>query len=326
MRFMIKKTKPAAYTFDPERDGVSQSILHSWLSCREKARMGTLLGMQSPGAAWPLVYGTVMHGVLEQYYGGLTLAKKLAPFSQMANEALFQFCKSDEGKDSLERQDMAREASCLATVIMPHYHQKWKHHDERVRWTAVEKKFERPVPAARCVAVGKIDGGFQDDKKAHWLFETKNKSSFNASYDKWLGIDLQLGYYLLGYSHITQCTPVGAVYNLIRRPDRLKSKSTSFNDYLARTDEDIKKRPDHYFTRYRVKFTKEEILRHERSIEGKLIEFRRWYDSVKKDQMDPMYNPGACEQFGSTCYLIDSCAHGDRSNLVQRKAVHPELI
>lgn len=324
MKLVMKKRVNTGYKFDPFKDGITQSILSAWLICREKSRMNTLLGLTSGGASWPLTYGSIAHGALEPYYADLSLGKLGTSFAHYARTALKVYM-AGEGKDSLERQSMAEEAAAIVTVILPHYHQKWSSHDTKVRWTAIEKQFKREACGGRCTATGKIDGGFET-KKEHWLFETKNKSSFNASYESWLGIDLQLGYYLLGYRSLVGCIPVGALYNILRRPDRLKAKSVSFKDYLEKIDEDVTKRPEHYFMRYRLKFTAKEIQQHELSIEDKLREFMNWHDTTDHKERDLMYNPNACEQFGSTCPYMASCAHGDKSGLTQRTVVHPELV
>ena len=316
---------PGAYSFDPMEDGVTQSVLSQWLSCREKARISIILGLSSPGASWPLIYGSVAHLALKLYYGDLVL--KISPRHQWyAYTAATAFAKSIECHNNLERQDMCNEAGLILGAMLPAYHKKWGATDGKVRWTVVESKFRREVPPARCVATGQIDGGFEVNGK-HWLFETKNKSSFNQSYERWLGIDLQLGYYLLGYRALMKTTPVGAVYNILRRPDRLKAKSIDMADYVTKITNDVAKRPEHYFMRYRQPFSAQEVETHECHITTKLMEFRDWYDEAKNStNRDPLYNPGACEQFGSTCPYLDSCANDDRSGLVRRAVPHPELV
>lgn len=319
------KAKPG-YSFDPKRDGVSQSMLHTWLACREDARMSIVLGYTMQQASWPLVYGSISHDCLDFGYkaGGDFADSDLRDHLGKSIQAYLK----KEG-NSIEQQDMAEQAGLLLKQIIPAYFERWwKKQDSKQKWTVIESQFRKEITPT-LDAVGKMDGGFIDHQDGeHYLLETKNKSRFDKDFENWLGIDLQLAYYLMGYPCVVPRARVrGAIYNLMRRPDRPKGKK-DMTEVLSSLSDDLRKRPDHWFLRYKVKFTEQEIVDQLDSIHAKLGAFYDWWLKAKDDlhgHIDPLFNPGACERFGKKCKYLQHCAFKDLSGLTLKPQPHMEL-
>lgn len=317
MRLTLRRP---SYSFDPKRDGVSQSVLNAFLDCRELCRMSTVLGYAEPGASWPLVFGSISHTVLELYYARLCHGQ--APdMPADVDAAVARYRASDENA-TRQHDEMAEEAQAILHVMMPEYQRRWRERDVRVTWVASEPEFR--VPFDDYDMVGKMDGLFQENEE-HWILETKNKSRFNQTYDLWLAIDLQLQYYLEAVRYVYRIVPAGAVYNLIRRPERPTKKSESAAEFFAKLREDVRKRSDHYFVRFKARFSKAELDANHRSVHAKIKTFVEWFRSQDHSGRDPNYNPGACNRFTKDCFCLESCANDDRSTLPRKKRPHPEL-
>ena len=56
-----------AYDYNLEEDGVTQSLLSSWKNCRQSAHY-YLLGWDSPGTAFNVTFGNLIHNCLERIY------------------------------------------------------------------------------------------------------------------------------------------------------------------------------------------------------------------------------------------------------------------
>lgn len=329
MKLVMKKSNRVqfkkGYSYNPKRDGVSQSILHEFLACKESARMSVIHGRYVDVAKWPLVYGSIAHDLLEYGYlqcGDFSRGEIMAAASKAVVTHL-----DKEGRSS-DRSEMAEIAAMIAVeIITAYFKYYWKKTDSKVKWTLIESQFRYSF-GMDADAVGKVDGGFIDKNGEHVLFETKNKSRFDKDFENWLGIDMQLGYYLFGYeSLIPGAKPKRALYNLLRRPNKPKFDK-NFRTCMIDLENDLIKRPEFYFQRYSVKFTDQEITRHKRSIEFKIALFVNWFNKAQYtplEQIDLEYNPGACERFGSKCAFLSHCSLGDISGLDTKPQPHMEL-
>jgi hypothetical protein len=324
------------YSYDPRKDGVTQSILATWLECREKARLSTIEGLSSRGSSKPLVHGDVMHRILKRYYLYLLHGR---PESQMRPSAWVDEVHAEWTKENADAptdsKDLATEAAIMGRIIMPRYVARWHTHDSKVKWTMAESTFRVHIPVMmergrieQVLFTGQIDGGFESGGK-EVLFETKNKGQFSDKLMSALSIDHQLGAYLTALGRMRKHQPKKVLYNLIRRPQERKKKDESLSEFASRVAANIDKEPEHYFERYKVDLSKEEVDKLVFSTEFKIAEFYRWWeghrDANTLKTLDPMWNGHACIQGYMTCHFIPICANGDRSNHCVRKLVHPEL-
>jgi hypothetical protein len=333
---LILKKPIVPYAYDPRKEGVTQSVLQNWLLCHELGRLGIVEGLSPKGSSKPLVHGDIMHKVLKKYYTHLMQRKSesLIKPSQWVDESYAEWTSQNKTATT-EKKDLALESSILARVIIPRYIQRWHKTDGRVKWTMAETLFRVNVPVTmdkgrveQVVFTGQMDGGFEDKDGEH-LFETKNKGDFNDKMMSALTLDLQLGAYLTALGKMRNSQPSHVLYNLIRRPQERKKVNESVQEFADRIADNMDKDPAHYFERYRVDLTKDEIEKQVFSTEFKIAAFYRWWESHSwngtLNHLDPMWNGSACVRGYITCHFIPVCANGDRSGHEVRRHAHPEL-
>ena len=334
MKLIIKK-KPvkSTYSYDPCRDGVSQSMLGAWLECREKSRINLLLGWSSGGVSKPFTFGTLSHGVLDHYYNGIRLGKikKLDdalhafPAWMKLSEAAW---RKENPRANTAAKDLLEECISIAQEVLPRYMQQWHVEDTSVRWTHVETEFKVPLTMKDGKVVhmrGKVDGAFVNKRNHLLLFETKNKSQWSERIGEYLPLDLQLGYYLTGLAATTGDDPWGVRYNLIRRPGERRGKTENLKAFCQRIGENIGKKPDHYYQRLEVQLTTQEKDEQKFRAQKLVEEFYAWFKTTDKTKRDLMWNSGACENKYGTCGNLSICANQDFSNHRIRDVVSPEL-
>src|SRR3990167_8571688 len=80
--------------YDVRKDGVTQSILGSWLSCSEKAKLGVLEGWTSIKSRPTFMFGELAHATLETVYTEIQNEhKSKAPSDKKVLEHLYRHVK-----------------------------------------------------------------------------------------------------------------------------------------------------------------------------------------------------------------------------------------
>lgn len=335
MKLILKKSV-AGYSYDPRRDGVTQSQLAVWLECREKARQRFILGWQESRISFPLCFGSITHNVIQSYR--LTVGLHKDPASEMTQRSWIDRSATrwlrEEGNGSSENEETAELSAALLYRLFPQYVAKWGADDSKLRWPLVEEKFRYELDGL--VMVGKIDALAEDKREKTILYETKNKSWIRDKLFDWLPLDLQLGYYLSGFEIAQEAIatsggdyvpayPDTVVYDVLKRPGERRKKDESLNDFADRCGENASK-DEEAFQRFRMDLTDAERRRQKRSSWGKLLAFTEWCDKTRSEtDIDPLYNPGACEGKYGTCPFLGTCAHGSREGQVRMRSPHPEL-
>jgi hypothetical protein len=176
-------------------------------------------------------------------------------------------------------------------------------------WIESEKTFATKF---RGVLIrGKRDGVFK--RNGIYLRETKTTSKIS---DETLLASLALDFQLLTYiiaAEIDLGVEIdGCDYNIIRRPD---FKITE--NFTAK----IKKEPEHFFHRYEVTFTRDDIELFKDELECILTEFRNW----AHDGMYTYRGFGACTGRKWNCDYLPLCGAGRRDLYEVREQLFPEL-
>ncbi len=334
MRIKMAKTKPT-YDYDPTVDGVSQSMIGTWLSCREKARLNIILGLSSiQNNSKPLIFGSISHGVLERGYRLMRASKVpslggiVAYMDNWVNEALDDW-KEENPKRNTDAEDSAEECAAIIQELLPRYFEHWFAEDSKVKWMHVEDQFKVPLqmPDGKYVnMVGQFDGSYFDQKKRLCLFETKNKSQFPERLAELLPLDLQLGYYLTALAATTKKTAHLVRYNLIRRPGERRGQQESLPNFCRRIGENVAKKPDHYFVRLDIRLEEQERQTHMFRAQKLVEEFYHWWKTTDPKEKDLMWNSGSCENRYGVCGNLLICANNDKSGHYVRDAVSPELV
>jgi len=313
--------------YDYKRDGVTQSLLITWMTCRMRAKW-FLEGWSSGKVRVALTFGTIVHGVLEHVYN-LVRKKKITRIpnakliSKIVKRVERQWLKENPGVDSRALEDL--DMCCLiAEATLPEYFRFWwKKDSKEITWQRLEQKFSIPFvdkKGRKTLIRGKKDGVFGDDVLR--LFETKTKSKINLSdLMDTLFFEFQVCLYLWAVKRTYKKTPKGVYYNIIRRSSLRKKKGESKLQFKNRIAEDVKKRPRFYFVRLKVAVTKKDMAVFESEFENIITEYIDWCEG----KLGTYKNTSACSNKYGKCSSLGLCSKQDFSSYKKRKVVFREL-
>lgn len=324
--------KPAFY--DIERDGITQGLLNCWRSCREMAWL-FLQGYSLKRNSMGLVFGTIIHAVLEDIYGMMQQKKILGiPTAKNVKWACLRVEKiweKENPKASAEGIQLKELSLLLAEAILPLYFEYWHKDKTNLPWVGLEQEFKIPYKLAdgrKTFLRGKMDGIYK--KNGIWLFETKGKSQINeVNLVDTLGLDFQNNFYLSNVRRLLNIQPSGVKYNVIRRTQMQQSKKENLKQFANRIIEDIEKRPEYYFLRFELSITKQELDKFDEELGIHIKEFYDWWDTkrgLRPNRAIGHYkNPSQCETKYGRCDMLDICSAGNFSRYEKRKVVFREL-
>jgi hypothetical protein len=308
---MIKKiTKNRPYVIT---DGMTQSMLGSFLTCRQRARY-ELDGWEPVFMAKSANRGNLIHKALELWYREkpLILAEEFAKI--VGNKWKATLIK----KGPIDAEAV-EETLTHFEALFPEYVRYHAKSDAKIKWTSLEQVFDAKWNGYRLR--GKMDGLFQFIKTdGDWLFETKSKAYIeeDAIMDT-LAFDFQNLFYLTVSKELGRPLK-GVLYNIIRSPNLRRGKKESPEQFSARLKQDIKERPEHYFKRYEVAYSKPTITRFTSELQFKL----QAYDGWSRGELPTYRSEVAC--IGKMkCPFLSACASGSMQGYSQTRQLFSEL-
>lgn len=287
-------------------DGVTQSLMGTWLSCRYKALL-KMQGWESGATASYINFGTMFHELLALHHSsGVPRIE-----SGIVNAFLDE--KIKESGKNLGNIEEAEQHAAVCEMLYSQYVNYWLKDDAKRDWFGIESVFDVHFAGHRLR--GARDGLFQyEGQNGVWVLESKTKSQLPSTLDTALTFDFQNLFYILAteieirdgkYTDkgIGKDTPVvGVLYNIIRTPGQKTSGRTP-KDYAAYVQEDVESRPDHYFKRQEIPYPAEVRTRFMAELADRCCEFRKWACGGI-----PTYrNEFACIGRGS-CEYMEHCA------------------
>ena len=332
MTIKTKKPKQEEIFYDPTRDGVTFSLLSTFLDCREKARL-YLKGWTPQTSSMALTFGSIIHKIDEWVRDDIrSKTLKEVPSTDHIKglikkvESLWYKDNPRHGIKELEHLELSL---LLAEGVLPKYFQYWYKDFSELKWELVEGMFKIPIiPHDRedneykTFIRGKIDGSFRLGKGGPWLFETKTKSRIDEEIlADILPYEMQANIYLSALRRLGSESPSGLLYNIIRRPAIRQRKSESIKAFADRVAEDVRDRPDWYFVRMEMSIDKEEIIRFEHELEDLVSDFLQWWSGKSGHYK----NTNHCQNKFGLCPFVGICLRNDKTNYFQRKTVFREL-
>src|SRR5215471_8153229 len=141
----LKEVPPSFY--DPERDGVTFTLLRTFKSCREKVRL-VLNGWTSTQNSFGLTFGSLAHGVLQRMYNDV----RTGELEGVPNDTyVVKKCREVEDiwkeenpladDESLQNMEFSM---ILLEALMPIYFKYWRK-DFKLLWERVEQEFKIPI-------------------------------------------------------------------------------------------------------------------------------------------------------------------------------------
>lgn len=341
-RIKARAVAPVAF-YDPERDGVTFSLLTAFKGCREKAK-NVLEGWTSTRTSMAMTFGNFTHEFLRRTYEDVRMGKlKTMPseeyiFDRLAE--LEQLWRREHPRADTEDLEHLELTLLILRAMMPLYFRHWKNDIVAYKWEKLESEFKLPVTPSRFVnrhgrvmhpaasagltyRRGKMDGSYRVGAKNRVrLFETKTKSRIDDdTTGNILPFELQVNIYMGALSFLDKEHPTGALYNIIRRPGLRQKKAESLVQFAARIAEDVASRPDWYFIRLQMSVAKQEIEQSLIEQEGLMRDFLDWWYGRA-----PHYrNSDNCENKYGVCPFLKKCATGDTTGLYKRERVFMEL-
>src|SRR3990167_775279 len=310
-RVISMREVPARF-YDPQRDGVTFTLLTTFKQCREKARL-VLNGWTSRGSSLGLVFGGLAHGVNQLIYedvkAGRLTELPSEKYIRKACQKVEERWKEENPRADAESLKYLEFSMILLEATMPTYFRYWKK-DFKLLWERVETEFKIPVTvdhptggkAMETFIRGKIDGSFGRKSKARpWLFETKTKSRLGehgeSNLAEILPHELQINIYLLYLWWVGQKLPEGVLYNIIRRPGMKQKKTESILAYAKRVANDVQRRPEYYFVRMQMTVSKKDLEKQEMELRDLVADFLLWWSGLAGHYK----NSDACENKYGTC-------------------------
>lgn len=300
----VKKLSPQKKKLEPLWDGpesntpqggITQSILGSWLVCRERARIRLIDGLRPPdGFSKHLEFGSMWHISEEAFAAGEDWVK---PLQQYASELCRRYPLDQSQVDQWYN---------VVKIQFPVYISHWKKHEKGSSRTGIfqEQTFNVPyvLPSGRVVRLrGKFDGADligTGKQVGVYLFETKTKSDIEELLiQRQLTRDLQTMIYIIALQQFQDWDhPIkGVRYNVVRRPlsggkgSIRQHKPTKSNPqgetkeqfYQRLLNDYIAPEPGYWFMRWISEVTKTDIERFKTQFLNPTLEtVCQWYDWV----------------------------------------------
>jgi hypothetical protein len=304
----IESRKP--YTLD---DGITQSMLATFLTCREKSRL-QLEGWQSDGFMVAAHRGDLFHKLLEEQY-----TRK----EPLTDEQAVKFVDHVASKwlDKLKKAGpinpfAVEDTKACASALFPHYVKTWRKVDAKFKVEACEEVFDVKWKGFRLR--GKFDMVYSIGKR--WLFETKSKATIDSEILDALEIDFQNLFYLTALK-IMGRPAIGVNYNIIRKPGHKQKKNEDLKTFTARLEGEVIKNPGHFFKRYEVIYTLQQIERFEKELYFLLVDFGKWV----KGELPTYRNQTAC--IGRMkCPFLKYCSSGSFVGFSKTRVLFRELL
>lgn len=322
--------------YDPERDGVTHSILAKFKACRQMAR-DALEGWQGKAPSFPLTYGSLTHYVLNQAYDnvlihqdrGIPTEKQVIRWLEDARRIWMH----EHPVHSAKADEIFEEAIMKNAAVMPTYFKYWKSDFTKRVWMDVENEFRIPFEVVmpdgltiRTFIRGKMDGAFlvptSKRGRAPRLMESKTRTQIDetALVDT-MPLNQQTGIYLIGLEAMTGKIPAEVELNIIRKPALRQGKNESPALFESRIRQDVQARPDWYFVRMKMTVLEKDVIRIKEDIHALIKDFLLWWYGF-----GPHYrNDGSCYLYHRPCDMLQKCTYGSTSDLFKRKTVFSEL-
>lgn len=303
-----------------EETGISQSLLLSAQSCR-RLFLFEINRWISRKREKNTAYGSMVHDALDLIYRmhmeGRATIDDLPDVARTSIEA--------HKMPALFSAEEVEKNKAIADSMLRHYLVWYRKDFTENRFEAVEERFT--IKWHRYTIRGKIDGRFRDKNEGRWHIEHKNYSRISEdTMPLVLSFDLQnLTYMLSDLVRFKQLLS-GVLYNILRKPDIRKQMPVSEIDgYISAK---IKEDPRHYFIRYEIPYTKEDLAVFQRELSVKLGELNQAIKAAKRwpnSTISKFYkNECSCEG-KYTCDFLNACSSGHMVGYEQKATIFEEL-
>lgn len=308
-------TTPENKFWDLYRDGLSQSLIQKFLSCRQQCRLEYFEGWTKQKQPLYFKFGTCVHWVLAEIYN-----EGEYPSKDHIIGLIRKYERNYLQKNAVDAADQKEldEIFMLAEYLLERYFMLYDD-DFKHKWMFTEKNFE--VEFAGLKLRGRWDGGWIQNKRLV-LVDHKCLSMIDEEgITDMLPCDIQVMVYLYAALQEFGVMPYEMNYNILRRPNFRQGKKSDeeFKQHIIIT---INKDLLHYFKRIPIRITKDELLFWVKNQLTPIIdEIKRWYDSGCIGYTTP---GNLITKYGR-CSMFSAITKNDYSGLVKRQYPFEEL-
>lgn len=284
----------------PVVDGVSQSLLHTYLVCKERFRITAIDGISTPDAFNKSIeFGQMWHICEEHLAAHMEWEQPLTNYAANLSLKVYR-------TESYQINQIFN----LVKLLFPIYIDYWKDDKEVENREPLfqEKVFkvDYELPSGRSVKLrGKFDAADVIKGEGVYLQENKTKSQIDKeAIELQLNNDLQVMMYLIALrAYIPKERIKGVRYNVIRRPlgggkGSIRPKKGSKNipaetmsEFYQRLEGVIKEDLDSYFVRWKADVSEEDLDRFAEETLNPILEDLtddyEWWEFCKTEGANP---------------------------------------
>ena len=314
-----KVKKNSSFTpvpYDLLSQGISQSAMKTFMSCRRKWMLN-IAGLSSQHTQKNTHFGTIVHELLDLVYQNIHNIEQ-SEIPGFIAEKLDEFLAGNKEEIAIttEQNEMER---AMALAVVEKYFEFFGNDPELFK--SMEPEYEFAHEYNGVTLRGKVDGVVELHNGDFWQMEHKTKGRID---EDGLLKTLQYDFQNMMYSFVLNREhpkPIkGIIYNVIRKPGLRIGKKETPPEFLERVKADIAKRPEWYFYRYEIVYSRKEKARFVEQLDGILFEMKEFISGNLPD----IQNPAHC-LFPFKCQFLDVCALGTTEGLILRERMHPEL-
>jgi len=297
--------------YNIKKHGITQSLLSAFPICRQRF-LFKINGWQLKDHDGVFVFGNICHYLCEKIY-----KKKIKPSRILINRLIKKW-KKEFGKDLSDFALIGLPRNmAVAEIVMFHYF-KFYYKDFKMKFTAIEEEFCNKL--GPYTLLGKKDLRYAV-KNGEEMMEHKTKGRVEDDMLMYqLPFDFQNLFYITAQKLENDIDMGRVLYNIIRNPGLKQQKKENMKVFLERIDKDITKRPDFYFIRYEVPYSKTKKQSFKKELVYKLMETQKFLDGKM-----PLYkNESACK-VPYKCDHLMACSSGTMTGYHQTDDIFPEL-
>jgi len=307
----MENRKHEELTYHPQKDGVTQSMIHTWRGCPVKARM-TLKGYKKPASSTAVIFGSVFHEAIAEVYSQIknNIIQSAEDYNNDHKVSLTRFITKFFEAEYDSQTVPGKEQFDFSFQVVPgliyEYLKFWKE-DFGFEYLAIEENFKTEGPCLiplrgkrDAVLKGVFNGGDR------YLMEHKTKSQISeGNLGMTISRDLQNLLYIYTYNlEHSKNQLSGVLYNIIRKPMLRKKANESMPEFGTRCLLDIQQRPEHYFMRFDVPITPKVINNFSVKFASEMMRYLTWWETNEKYDQE---NTANCYMYNSPCQFIEYC-------------------
>jgi len=300
-----------------QKIGITQSLISCYVSCPRMFLL-CLNRYYNKDSNKKFSFGNIVHFCFDNIYSNGLKEKVIKVLSRYKKE-------NNEKIQGIDESDLQYDIN-VAQIVIEEYIKRYPEDFKSKIFIDVEK--EGSVVLDKFKLNYKIDGKFTNEKKTEkWLKEHKTKGRITEeSLMQVLTFDFQNLIYTICEELSCSEELTGVLYNIVRNPQIKPKKKELIENFYKRLREDIKDRPEFYFIRFEIPYTKkskneatEEVISILKEIDYKINECRE----TGKNHM--FYkNSKNCTGLYS-CNFLEACSSGVLTNYEQKKKLFSEL-